>query len=197
MTTFQERVSDFPIKPQFLERWSPRAFSDEAIPREALMTIFEAGRWAPSAFNSQPWRLIYGLRGSAAFDVLLGLLVPANQSWAAKAAALVAVASKPTLVWRGEESVSHSHSFDAGAAWQNMALQATAIGWHTHGMTGVDFARAAGELGVPSDYRLEAFFAVGRQGDPSSLPEFYRAVEAPNARNPVESFAFEGRLPSV
>ena len=42
----------------------------------------------------------------------------------------------------GEPSVSHTHSFDAGAAWACLALQATRMGYHAHGMSGVDFDRA-------------------------------------------------------
>ena len=52
------RQPDHPIDPMFLERWSPRAFSGEDIPVETLMTLFEAARWAPSSYNSQPWRFI-------------------------------------------------------------------------------------------------------------------------------------------
>ncbi len=49
-----ERVAAFPIDPLFLERWSPRAFLPEALPQEALLTMLEAARWAPSAYNEQP-----------------------------------------------------------------------------------------------------------------------------------------------
>ena len=46
MTTVGNRTADHPIDPLFLERWSPRAFSGEAIPVAELMSIFEAARWA-------------------------------------------------------------------------------------------------------------------------------------------------------
>ena len=46
------------------------------------MTIFEAARWAPSAFNAQPWRFLYAHRGDAHWERFLGLLIPFNQSWA-------------------------------------------------------------------------------------------------------------------
>ena len=50
------RVADYAIHPQFTERWSPRAFTGETIPEQTLLSFFEAARWAPSAYNSQPWR---------------------------------------------------------------------------------------------------------------------------------------------
>jgi len=41
-----------------LKRRSTRKFKDDAVPPEALNRILEAGRWAPSAANLQPWRFI-------------------------------------------------------------------------------------------------------------------------------------------
>ncbi len=74
MTTPSTRHSDYPIDPVFLERWSPRAFSAETIAEHELLGLFEAARWAPSSYNSQPARFIYGRRGTPAFDKLLGIL---------------------------------------------------------------------------------------------------------------------------
>jgi len=45
------RTADYDIDPIFLERWSPRAFTGEAISDAELFRIFEAARWAPSSFN--------------------------------------------------------------------------------------------------------------------------------------------------
>ncbi|GLI22845.1 nitroreductase [Xanthobacter flavus] len=56
------RQSEHPVEPLFLERWSPRAFTGEEIPQAELNSIFEAARWAPSSFNSQPWRFLYARR---------------------------------------------------------------------------------------------------------------------------------------
>jgi nitroreductase len=196
MTQFEGRTSDHPIEPLFLQRWSPRAFTGEAMDQATLMSLFEAARWAPSSYNSQPWRFIYAHRDTPAWPTLLGLLVEGNRSWCARAAVLMVVASKLTMNPRGQEMPSHSHAFDAGAAWQNLALQATLLGWHAHAMVGLDMPRAMSELGIPDGYRVEAAIALGRHGDRSVLNEPYRGMEQPNARNPVDSFAFEGRFTS-
>ena len=197
MTSFEGRVADHPIEQIFLERWSPRAFTGEAMGQEALLTILEAARWAPSSYNSQPWRFVYAHRGTPAWDRLFGLLVAGNQGWAAQAAVLLVLASKVTMAPRGTEMESHSHSADAGAAWQNLSLQAVRMGWHTHGMVGFDIPRAATELGIPDGYRVEMMIAVGKRAkDASLLPEMFRGMETPNGRNGVESFAFEGVFPA-
>ena len=197
MTSFEGRTADHPIEKIFLERWSPRAFSGAPIDRETLLTIFEAARWAPSSYNSQPWRYVYALRDTPAWAGFLALLVEGNQGWAKNAAALIVAVSKSTMSPRGQEVHSHSHSFDAGAGWQNLALQATALGWHAHAMVGFDMARAAAELHIPEGYRVESAIAIGKRGDKATLPEHFQGMETPNARNPVSSFAFEGVFPAA
>jgi nitroreductase len=194
MTHFESRTSDHDIEPIFLQRWSPRAFTGESMPEEELNRIFEAARWAPSSYNSQPWRFLYARRDTPAWPVFLGLLVEGNRSWAQHAAVLMVAVSKKTMrpMGREEDVPSHSHSFDAGAAWANLALQATSMGWHAHGMVGLDMKRAAEELHVPDDYRVEAAIAIGRKGDKATLPEALQAREAPNGREKVGNFAFEG-----
>lgn len=40
------------------KRRSVRSFTDEAVTEEDMRTILEAGRWAPSGINNQPWRFV-------------------------------------------------------------------------------------------------------------------------------------------
>ncbi len=40
------------------ERRSVRRFTPEPLTREQIQTILEAGRWAPSGKNTQPWRFV-------------------------------------------------------------------------------------------------------------------------------------------
>ncbi|HEX8307516.1 MAG TPA: nitroreductase family protein [Allosphingosinicella sp.] len=192
------RQPDHPIDPLFLDRWSPRAFDESDMPEEDLLTLFEAARWAPSAFNSQPWRFLYARRGDADWERFLDLLIPFNQSWAQGASALVYILSDtlPFTDKSGEPATSHTHSYDSGAAWACFALQATRMGYQAHGMSGVDFERAREALGVPERYRIEAAAAVGRMGDPAALPEKLRAREVPSGRKAVGEFACRGRWPT-
>ena len=192
------RITDHPVEPMFLSRWSPRAFTAEPINEAELMSILEAARWAPSSFNAQPWRFIYARRDTAYWTPFLGLLAPRNLEWAKDASALVFLASKTTMRPHGSEQdvPSLTHSLDAGAASGYMALQAHLIGWCMHGMAGFDRKRAPEVLGVLPQYRIEAVYAVGRQADPSGLPEGLRAREHPSPRLPLRSIAFEGTLPT-
>ncbi len=188
------RVADYPIDSIFMERWSPRAFTGEAISQTELFSLIEAARWAPSAYNSQPWRFIYARRGTPHWEPFLGLLVPFNRSWVQHAAALIFVASKSTMLPPGKDAEvpAPSHSFDAGSAWACLALQGVKSGWATHGMIGLDYDEAFVTLGLPPGYRLEMAIAVGRRGDRSVLPEGLQAREAPSGRLPLSEIAFEG-----
>lgn len=192
--TENPRVSKYPIDPLFLERWSPRAFTEGEIPEGELFTIFEAARWSPSSYNSQPWRFLYARRGTPHWERFLGLLHPFNQSWAHRASALVVVVSNSLMLPPGgdKEVPSHSHSFDAGAAWGYLALQAIRSGWYAHAMVGFDMDRAFAELNVPKGYRVEAAIAIGRRADKSVLPEALQQREQPNGRHKLETIALEG-----
>ncbi|SHO65512.1 Nitroreductase family protein [Pseudoxanthobacter soli DSM 19599] len=199
MTYANSRQADHPIDTVFLERWSPRAMSGAEISEEELLTLLEAARWAPSAFNIQPWRFIYARRGTPFWDKVLGVLNPFNQSWAKNASALVVVLSSSMVRTPGadHDTPSYSHSFDAGAAWSALAHQAVKSGWHVHAMTGVDFDKAHADLAIPEVYRIEAAVAIGKLGDKSILPEGLQAREQPSPRKPLSEIAFEGSFPAA
>ena len=196
MTTSNGRTAEYPIDPMFLDRWSPRAFTGEAISATDLLTMIEAAKWAASSYNSQPWRFLYALRDTPHWELFLDLLVPFNRDWAKNASALVVLVSNSLMRPPGadQDVPSPTHSFDAGTASGYFALQARKMGWYVHGMIGFDRERAFAELGLPPGYRVEAEFAVGRLGDKSALPEMLQAREAPNTRLPLNQIAFEGKF---
>ena len=186
----EKRKADYPIDELFLDRWSPRAMSGETISPEELKSLFEAARWAPSSYNNQPWRILYARRDSEHWQLFFDLLVEFNQTWAKNAAALVLFISKTTLDMNGQPSVTHS--FDTGAAWQNLALQGWLKGLVVHGMQGFDYDRARTALNIPEGFSVEAIAAVGKPADPSTLPEALRAKEAPSDRRKLDQTICEG-----
>ncbi|MGZ3297401.1 MAG: nitroreductase family protein, partial [Asticcacaulis sp.] len=152
------RTSHLPILPMFTERWSPRAFSEQPVSEQEVLTLLEAARWAPSGANLHPWRVIYGLKGEPEFDTLLSLLVPFNEGWAKTGGALVFIASVTS--YDGERQIA-AHSFDAGAAWMSLALQAHSMGLAAHAMGGLDYEKAPLVLGLPPLLKVEAAVAIG------------------------------------
>lgn len=189
------RKSQYPISEIFLKRWSPRAMSGEPIDDVTLMSLFEAARWAQSSYNGQPWRFVYAKRGTPAWKPLFDLMVPFNQGWTEKAAVLVVVCSRKTFAYNNKPS--RTHSFDTGAACENMALQGSMMGLVVHGMEGFDYDKAAKELNIPQEYAVEAMFAIGKPGKVSDLPKELQEREQPSDRNPLEKFVFEGTFKEV
>ncbi len=186
----ERREADYPVDKLFLDRWSPRAMSGEEMAEDELLTLFEAARWAPSSYNNQPWRILYARRGTPHWPLFLGLLVEGNRAWAKDAGVLILFVSKETFDFNGQPYPTHS--FDTGAAWENLALQATMMGLVTHGMQGFDYERASAELNIPEGFRVEAMIAVGRPGDPAQLPERLREREAPSGRKALSEITCEG-----
>jgi nitroreductase len=186
----EKRKPDHAIDKLFVDRWSPRAMSGEEIAIEELMTLFEAARWAPSSYNNQPWRILYARRGTEQWPLFFDLLVEGNRAWCANAAALLLFASKNTFDASGQPS--KTHSYDCGAAWENLALQGMLRGYVVHGMEGFDYDRAKIVLKIPDGFQVQAMAAVGKPGDPSTLPEMIRARESPNDRKKLPEIVCEG-----
>lgn len=158
-----------PIHDLLAERWSPRAFQSDAVMSDReLVSLLEAARWAASGSNVQPSRFIVARRGESAFEVMAATLAGFNAVWAPNASALILglheindVNGKPRM----------SAMFDLGLAIGNLCTQATADGWHTHPIGGFDREKIREAFNIDQNLRPTVIIAVGRQGEPDSLPE--------------------------
>lgn len=129
-------------------------------------------------------------KNTAHWNTLFQLLVDFNQSWCDKASVLVVVTSAVKFEW-GEDNLTHA--FDAGAAWQNVALQGAQLGLVVHGMAGFDCEQAALTLKVPGSHKILAMLALGKPAKNSEgLPADLQKEEQPSGRNPVSDFISEG-----
>jgi len=183
----QNREPDYNIDPMFIHRWSPRALGRE-MTEEELEALFEAARWAPSSYNNQSWRFIYATYEDEEYEDFVDLLGDFNAEWAEPGYALVVILSKTTFDHNGEHS--RTHSFDTGAAWQNLALEASRRGLVAHGMQGFDYEKAREMLELPEEFEVEAMIAIGSQEDEEELDEDMR-VE-PNGRKGLDEIISKG-----
>lgn len=180
----EHRDPDHEVDPLFVNRWSPRAMTGEQVERDELFSLFEAARWAPSSYNNQHWRFVYATPTNDEWDEFVSLLSEGNREWATDAGALVVVLSKTTFDHNGEPAPTHS--FDTGAAWQNLALEGARRGLVVHGMQGFD-ADAARELfDLTDEYEVEAMAAIGKHDE--------SADEHPNQRKELDEIVFEGEF---
>ena len=168
------------------------------MPNADLLTILEAGRWAPSAFNVQPWRFLYAHRTDKHWTDFLSVLDAENRQWARSASALIFLISDKVMPAEEDrpEMNSKYNSFDAGSAWMQIALQATALGYAAHAMAGLEFEHAPRVLGLPNRFRLEVGITIGRPAEAHRLPHDLRAREAPSNRYPLEQISYPGPYPA-
>ncbi len=189
------RRSSYKINPLILNRWSPRSMTSEELKDEEVMSLFEAARWAPSSGNGQPWRFIYAKRNAGEdWNRLLNLLVDFNKSWAKDAAVLIVVVSKKEFEYNGKVIPSVTHQFDTGAAWENLALEATSRGLVVHGMAGFDYGRTRKDLDIPDSFDIIAMVAIGKRGGKDKLPSKFQEMEKPSDRKPLEQMVMKGRF---
>ena len=186
------RKSEYNISPMILNRHSTRAMSGESLDEEEFMPLFEAARWAPSSHNNQHWRFIYAKRDTKYWDDFFNILGEWNQVWCKNAALLVIVVSKKTLDINGKPV--RTHSFDAGAAWENLALEGSRRKLVVHGMGGFDYEKAKKLLGLGDEYNIEMMVAIGKPGKTENLPKEYHVREQHSERKPLSEIVFEGRM---
>ena len=180
------RQPTHPITHQFLDRYSPRAFTGKKLTALDIETMVEAARWAPSASNKQPWHFAYALHGDANWAAFSTIPNEFNRRWCLNAGALLVVLS--------DKAESGMHSFDAGCAWGYLALQAHAMGLATHAMGGFSADEARQVLGLPAHLVPEVVIAVGQRADAATLPDDLREREVPSGRKSLDEVLSAGAL---
>ena len=135
------------------ERRSIRNYEPRAVPEEKVTQILEAGRWAPSASNSQPWKFIVvkdkEVRNELARVATYGRFI-------SQAPVAIAVVIDP--------HASNHPVEDGAAATQNMLLAAHALGLGTCWIGSYDssYEESAKEvLGIARGKRLLALISLG------------------------------------
>lgn len=113
------------------KRESCRSYTGEPVAEEALRTIVEAGRLAPSACNSQPWHFAVVSGGKSREGVRRAVQVFGRNKFTDKASAFVVIfREKPNYPERvGEVLFGREFSaIDIGITTANMTLAAASLG---------------------------------------------------------------------
>ncbi len=169
-------TTKYPVNELIKSRWSPRAFSDHKIPKDVILTLFEAAIWAPSSRNEQPWRFIYGVKDEGAnYKKIYDTLVHWNQQWAKSAPLLVMTIAKRNSEYHNEENTTAL--YDLGQAVANLSIQATDMDLFCHQMGGFEKEKARDTFNIPSNYVAVTVVAIGYYGDPDKLPDDMKELE--------------------
>jgi len=154
------------------ERRSIRAFQDKQIPEKEIEMILEAGRWAPSASNRQPWNFIL-IKNR---DILKKLARVTGYGWfIGEASFAVAIVGKPRT--------SHNYYIiDTSLVSMNMMLMAWSLGIGTCWIGSINKEKAKEILGLGrNDYLLTVLPFGYIQG----------AIPDPTQRNPLNKIVKE------
>lgn len=149
-------------------RWSPVIYSDRQVEKETVESLLEAARWAPSAFNEQPWQYIVGYKGDENHKKIGETLAEGN-AWAKEAAVLMLSIAKSFFDHKHKPNRHYMH--DLGMATMNLVLQATDMDLVTHQMSGYDTEKARELFSVPEDYETGSVIVIGYAGDADSAPD--------------------------
>jgi len=181
------------IHPNIASRKSTRAFDNRQVSKEMLTDLFEAVRWAPSAFNEQPWRFIIAQNGEQGFDLLCDCLFEGNRNWAKNGAFLFLVVAKTTVSHNNQPNRHALH--DVGLAIGNLNFQATELGLYLHQMGGFDLKKAIDTFNIPEGFEPVTIIVGGYPGNVDLLDEQLKMREmAPRARKLPSEFVFSGHF---
>jgi nitroreductase len=157
------------IHPVLAERWCLRAFeSNVKLGTEDLTAILEAGRWAPSSNNGQPWRFMIAHNGDTAFSKPAELLSGFNKSWAPKASVLITLLVRTT---NDDGTPRPLGLYDLGLAGAMMTIEAHHRGFAVHQIAGFDREAFTTKFDLPSDLSPAIILAIGKQAGVEALTE--------------------------
>ena len=171
MSGYEGKITPAGVLALFKGRRSIRRYRPDPVPDELLAQVLEAGRWAPSASNRQPWDFIVvcdaEIRQAVAEYAAYFFL-----KWAHVAEAPVLIVLCGDTKNRFYRQFLHE---DIGLAGGQMLLQAAALGLGSCWVGGVN-RKAIGEiLHVPESHEVVGLLTLGF---PAEEPE-------PPARKPL------------
>lgn len=138
-------------------RRSIRRYRPDPVPDEMVEQLLEAGRWAPSASNRQPWAFVVvrdaGVRQAIAQHAAYHFIRWAHVEEAPLLIVLCGDARHP--IYR-----QFLHE-DIGLAGSQIMLQAKALGLGTCWIGGLDRKAIAGILKVPDHMEIVGLLTVG------------------------------------
>lgn len=176
MSSSKAANTDYPVIEIIKNRWSPRSFSSRPVEKDVLFSLLEAARWAPSAYNEQPWNFIVTQKGDDhLYPLIFNTLVPFNKQWAAYAPVLIVCVASKFFSHNGKPNAYAQ--YDCGQAVAYLSLQAMSHHIFVHQMGGFDKEALRNNLKVPDSKEVISVMALGYVDKPDKLPEEMKKTE--------------------
>ena len=158
------------------KRWSARSFSPKQLSEDDVQTILEAGTWAASSMNEQPWKYLYAMNGTKGFDRMHSCLMTGNQPWSKNGSVLMISLAKKNFEYKGRINRHAMH--DMGAANSTLLLQAADMDVYGHMIGGFDMQKTLEEFNIDSEkWEIACFIVLGYLDDAEKLNEPFLSRE--------------------
>ena len=159
-------------------RRSIRKYKDKEVSKELIMKVLEAGRWAPSASNNQPWRFV------VVSDI--DLIKKIGLSCTVLGVINRFVETAPVIV----VIFSHAHhrwvDVDCGICAQNIMLEAHSLGLGTCFIGAFKRKNIKNILGIPEKARIIGLITLGYTSE----------EKQPTPRYEIDKIVFFDRVPN-
>ena len=161
------------------KRWGCRKYSDEPLDKEALGTVLDAGRYAPSAGNLQDRSFIIVKDSKLKEDIAQA---SGNQTWVQTAPILIVIVAENLKVGkffgpRGDKFYSIQ---DTSFAAENMLLAATDLGLGCALVVGFNEEKLSQILKIEPPARPHAIIILGKPLEQAKT----------SAKYPLEKFVY-------
>ncbi len=151
-----------------INRRSIREYDDRPVSEDDVLKIINAGRWAPTAGNSQEIRYIVVRKkfikerlAQAAF----------GQDWMVKAPVIIAVCANLEILEAKYGEMAYRYALcDGGAAIENMLLMATELGLGSCWVGAFDSEKVRTILGVPKHVKVIGLVTIGHYSKSVRIP---------------------------
>ncbi len=145
-------------------RRSVRRYDGRPLPGDQMEQILEAGRWAPSGANVQPWRFIVVMRRETLIATAECCYYKLFKSrHVGEAGAVVVICADP-------DAGSATYMLDCAIAGTNMTLMATALGIGSCWIGAFEEPALRNIIRIPENMKIIALIAFGYEGGKASVP---------------------------
>jgi nitroreductase len=144
-------------------RRSIRVYQDRPIPNDLLLQILEAGRWAPTGANLQPWRFIVVTDPETRRrigEVTRFLFIKSSH-----------VEKAPVVIILGFNTQKGKYGrYDVTLAGGNMMTMATNLGLGTCWIGAFDESKVKEILEIPENIEVIGLITLGYPGENAEVP---------------------------
>lgn len=173
--TRQSKVFRLEFKDVVTKRYSVRGYASTPVSDDTIRKLFDIVRYAPSAYNNQPWIFIV-VRSPKGREALCQSY---NRKWFADAPVLIAVGYDTLKSWKRSDGKDYG-IVDCTIAMDHLTLAATELGLGTCWVGAFDDSTARNALQIPKSVELVALTPLG----------FPATTQGEKRRDPADTYLY-------